>query len=124
MFATVIVKRNRKGQVVYNSGKIYLTERNSVEMLLEEAAERGLEAYEIRLKGPFHEPGEEKGNGYFCPYCGNWEYWASVDGDKHCPICGMSDHDYYVKKANHLWTQGMASKKEQKAKARRKKRSV
>lgn len=113
MYATVIVKRDRKKRVVYNSGKVYLRERNSVDLFLEEAEERGLEAYEIRLRPPFHEP-EGEGDGYFCPYCGNWEFWVSGEDTRHCPICGMSDHDYYVKKANDLWTSGMASKKNQK----------
>lgn len=125
MFAAVIINRDRKRRVVYNSGKIYLKERSSVELFLEEAEARGLEAYEVRLKPPFHQPGEILGDGYFCPYCGNWEYWVSLeDSAKHCPICGMSDHDYHVKNANHLWLQGMASKKEQKAKARRKKKNA
>ena len=77
MYATVIVKRDRKKRVVYNSGKVYLRERNSVDLFLEEAEERGLEAYEIRLRPPFYEPGGE-GDGYFCPYCGNWEFWEWI----------------------------------------------
>lgn len=118
MYATVIVKRDRKKRIVYNSGKIYLKERNSVDLFLEEAKERGLEAYEIRLKQPLYKP-EGEGDGYFCPYCGNWEYWVSLeDAAKHCPVCGMSDHDYYVKTVNNLWLSGMTTKKSQKQKAR------
>lgn len=125
MFATVIIKRDRKQRVVYNSGKIYLREKSSVELFLEEAKSRGLEAYEVKLRPPLHEVSESSGAGYFCPYCGKWEYWVSLeDSAKHCPICGISDHDYYVKNANHLWLQGMASKKDQKAKARRRKKDA
>ena len=113
MYATVIVKRDKKKRVVYNSGRVYLRERNSVDLFLEEAEERGLEAYEIRLRQPLYEPEEEE-DGYFCPYCGNWEFWVSGEDAKHCPVCGMSDHDYYVRKANDLWTSGMTSKKSQK----------
>lgn len=118
MYATVIVKRGRKNSIVYNSGKIYLSERSSVEVFLDEAEKRGLEAYEIRLKSPLYEPGDSKGDGYFCPYCGNWEFWIRKDDTKHCPICGISDHDYYVKKANNLWSRGMSSKSTQKQRAR------
>ena len=122
MYAVVIVDRDRKKRVVYNSGKIYLNERSSVEIFLEEAKERGLEAHEIRLKSPLYEPGEKQ-EGYFCPYCNNWEYWETKEDAKHCPVCGMSDHDYYVKKENDLWHSRMSSKKSQRqrAKARRRK---
>ena len=115
MYATVIVQRDKKKRIVYNSGKIYLKEKSSVDYFLDEARERNLEAYEIRLKAPLHEPDPDNmGDGYFCPYCGNLEFWVSGEDAKHCPICGMSDHDYYVKKTNNIWTSGMTSKKNQK----------
>lgn len=121
MYATIVVNRDRKEKIVYNSGKIYFQEKTSVDLFLEEAEARGLEAYEIKLKSPLYEPGPEGGDGYFCPYCGNWEFWVSMEDAKHCPVCGISNHDYYVKKANDLWHKNMTSKKaqHQKAKARR-----
>lgn len=122
MYATVVVNRDRKKRVTYNSGRIYFKEKSSVELFLEEAEARGLEAYEIRLKQPLHEV-TSTGDGYFCPYCGQWEYWiAQEDSAKHCPICGISDHDYYVKNANDLWLSGMATKKSQKQKAKTRRR--
>ena len=122
MYATVVVNRDRKGRITYNSGRIYLRERHSVELFLEEAKARNLEAYEIRLRQPLYEV-TDRGDGYFCPYCGRWEYWvAQEDSAKHCPVCGISDHDYYVKGANGLWLQGMATKKAQKQKAKNRKR--
>ena len=122
MYATVVVNRDRKKRVTYNSGRIYFKEKSSVKLFLEEAEARGLEAYEIRLKQPLHEI-TSTGDGYFCPYCGQWEYWiAQEDSAKHCPICGISDHDYYVKNANDLWLSGMATKKSQKQKAKTRKR--
>lgn len=122
MYATVVVNRDRKKRVTYNSGRIYFKEKSSVKLFLEEAEARGLEAYEIRLKQPLHEV-TSTGDGYFCPYCGQWEYWiAQEDSAKHCPICGISDHDYYVKNANDLWLSGMATKKSQKQKAKTRRR--
>lgn len=122
MYAVVIVDRDKKRRVIYNSGKIYLKEKSSVKIFLEEATERGLEAYEIKLRSPLYELSPEKGEGYFCPYCGNWEYWRSGEDAKHCPICGMSDHDYYVKNANDLWHSKMVSKKSQRQGARLRRR--
>lgn len=42
---------------------------------------------------------------YWCPYCGEWEFFIDKDanGYLHCRLCGVSTNDYDVKKYNHLW---------------------
>lgn len=42
---------------------------------------------------------------YWCPYCSNPVKFINDEklGVKRCPICGISNRDYYVKKVNNLW---------------------
>ncbi len=40
----------------------------------------------------------------FCPYCANKVVFKrhKSRGVKVCPICGISERDYYVKKINNI----------------------
>jgi hypothetical protein len=42
--------------------------------------------------------------GTWCPYCNNGrEFYFDLRLEvKRCPVCGISDHDYYVDKYMHI----------------------
>lgn len=41
---------------------------------------------------------------WWCPYCGDYrEFSLGKNSNQCCPICTISDRDYYVKTYNHLW---------------------
>jgi hypothetical protein len=46
-----------------------------------------------------------RGKRYWCPYCTKERMFKkSIRKDaKVCPVCGISDRDWYVKTYNHLW---------------------
>lgn len=53
-------------------------------------------------KPPDYEP-KRKGT-FYCPYCGEERRFYNTEyGSKICPICRVSDNDYYVKNYNGLW---------------------
>ena len=41
----------------------------------------------------------------YCPYCRVDRLFQTdtYTGYKHCPVCGISDMDYYVRDYNNLW---------------------
>jgi len=48
---------------------------------------------------------ELKVNQMWCPYCSTPVVFVKDKkfGVKRCPICGISDRDYYVKRLNSKW---------------------
>lgn len=50
---------------------------------------------------------------WWCPYCCKPRhfYWDDVFDLHRCPVCGMTDHNYYVKNYNHLWKHDLAKRK-------------
>lgn len=108
----VFIARGKRNKVVYNSGIIVYDNVMEVQDIRETLESKGLEYHEVNLKRPTG-PGNSDGEpiGYWCPYCRNWEYWETGDdGYKRCPICGISDSNYYVKLFNNLWSTNMKSK--------------
>lgn len=52
-------------------------------------------------------PKQDKQRGHlYCPYCRVNRRFQNIEktGNKHCPICNISDADYYVRKYNKLWS--------------------
>lgn len=49
----------------------------------------------------------------WCPYCCKLRafYWDTQFDLNRCPICGISDHDYYVRTYNNLWQSQLSDKK-------------
>lgn len=42
---------------------------------------------------------------YWCPFCGDerrFKHNSRLDSDE-CPICGITDREFYVRKYNNLW---------------------
>ena len=40
---------------------------------------------------------------YWCPYCGDYRTFVTGPHGKQCPMCTISQEDFYVKNYNHLW---------------------
>jgi hypothetical protein len=41
----------------------------------------------------------------WCPFCGEVKRFKMGENDAlRCPVCGISDHEFYVRKANHLFS--------------------
>lgn len=59
------------------------------------------------------------GHRFWCPYCHTERlfYYYKRWGTYRCPVCGISDRDYHVRRINKLWTREML----QLEKSRRKK---
>lgn len=56
---------------------------------------------------------------YWCPYCSEWSQFY-IDGDRRCrrcDMCGISDHDYYIRRFNNLDSESI---RKARRKARRK----
>lgn len=107
----VVVIRNHKGRVTYNSGRRYFYDEEVTKQFIKDVKEQ-LKFYHpeictINIKGATTPTDEERieqlPGEYWCPYCKCYETFKDLgDGYKHCPICGMSDNDFYVKIMNHL----------------------
>lgn len=100
----VVVKRGKGGKILYNSGTIYFNWEQSMKDFVDQVkrSDPTLEVYHVDIhKG--HAP-QRLGRGLYCPYCQQWELnWVKDGYYKNCPICGMSDHDFDVKRYNYLW---------------------
>lgn len=115
-YVVVVVLRTNKDRIAYNSGLTYFYHKEALEVFVKEIKKGNpnLEIHHVDTLDA-HEPPEDRGRGYWCPFCKSWEYWmADSGGYKRCPICGISDNEYYVKRFNRLWTEDMKSKKQKK----------
>lgn len=118
------IKRDHKERIVYNSGLIYFTHKSHLDKFISSITKEDPQM-ELHMVDVYkaREP-EGTGKGYWCPYCCNWEYWVSdMLSSKICPICGISDNDFYVKSYNKLFDKKMESKSSQ-VKRERVKRQV
>lgn len=90
----MIVCINReKGKITYNSGPIYTTED------LSDLEQYFDEVYRINYQNP--KPPKERGKGTYCPYCGKWTRFTMIeDCYRGCPVCLISDNEFYTKKFN------------------------
>lgn len=113
------MKPNKWGVVgIYNGQRQMvksLTEEQADAFLAkkaEEYKEKGVSVklYKISLRDPIY-PDEsipKKKNPkhgrpwYWCPYCGAYRQFVAGTNYPVCPICGISEKDYYVNKFNHL----------------------
>ncbi len=111
-YVLACIRRGNRDTIDYNSGLIYFSSRELAEEfkgIIQEGNPQ-LEIFSVDVRTA-HTPGEERGKGYWCPYCQSWEYWVTDSGGyKRCPICGMSDRGYYVRMYNNLWASEMKSK--------------
>ena len=71
--------------------------------------------YLVSLTNPIPKPQDYKPSRYgtlWCPYCEDERRYYSNDlGTNTCPICHITDQEYYVRQYNGLWGEGEGSKK-------------
>lgn len=95
--AFIALKRDTKGKITYNSGLIYIYAHKKLDL-------PEFELIEVNLKTGDTPPEEAIPKGkMYCPYCRQTEKWVVHESIKQCPICGMSNNDFYVKKFNGGW---------------------
>jgi hypothetical protein len=122
--ALAFIKRGKSGRLTYNSGVCYFKTPDEMaqtkESMLLSTEGVGIHIIEVDTRNPHPPTTEVVGKkGYYCPYCRQQDIWKKdFFGNQICPVCGISDNDYYVKLYNHLWRFEMASirKKEDKKK--------
>lgn len=96
----VVIKRDSKGNIIYNSGLLYLTKQNHRKMVQELKGE-DVEFKDVNVYGDVSEnyPRDTARGKLWCPYCMTLEKWSN----HQCPICGMSDREFWVQKHNYTW---------------------
>lgn len=121
-YVVVCIVRGRN-RISYNSGLTYFHHKSSVDHFISQVKSVCPESEFIMIDPYEAKPPRGDKKGYWCPYCECWEYWVTDNwtGSKRCPICGISNNDYYVKGYNELWVGEMKNKKS-KLKADRKER--
>lgn len=87
----------------YNSGRLELS-NDKLELLKKRFKGTNVSVYELSIVKAIP-PKEEVFNTY-CPYCQSDLDWR---GEGHCPVCTISDSDFYVKQYNGLWGKVNAS---------------
>ena len=110
-YILVCIKRGKKDGIIYNSGLLYFSHKEAAELFKGKVEKTNPEIKVLYVDVyKAHKPNTLDGKGYWCPYCQSWEYWKSdSSGNKRCPVCKMSDNDYYVKLYNGLWVREMES---------------
>lgn len=100
-----VITRDKDGKVKYNSGHIRFYSAYAQHEFASKCFDNDMELVAIRNVTP-HDPltldeaAKLKRKGLtYCPYCDKREKWKN----DHCPVCGMSIENFYVKNANHLW---------------------
>jgi hypothetical protein len=106
----IVVRGNRKNRILYHSGLLYFYDPEERDYLVNKIRERfqkvNLEIYDVDIKDAHLPPGDiDKPKGtYWCPFCQSFQKFKAAEGGYlHCPICGISDSEYYVKRYNNLW---------------------
>lgn len=96
----VYVAIKRKGKnILYNSGLIYFTKQATADEFKDALEMKGLEVIEVDIRTA-HPPKRIRPEGIYCPYCQQQNEWPKNGSYKNCPICGMSDSDFWVRKFN------------------------
>ena len=102
------VLRNDRGRVIYNTGRVYFQHDSNLRYFKRELLKinKNFEFHSIDVCEA--KPPETNESGTYCPFCRNTERWTShkfghkIEGYKYCPICGISDGNYYVKLYNRI----------------------
>lgn len=94
----------KKNRIVYTTGILTFTSSKEEKRFLDTVIpESKLQWIEVDLLKSNPPEKRSRAKGIYCPYCKQQEYWKSTPLGRVCPICGISDHDYYVRQYNYLW---------------------
>lgn len=97
----LVALKRVKNKIEYSSGLIYFNKLEDSKDFEHNMKLKGFDVVEVDIKKS-HPPDRLRSTGIYCPYCKQQEVWRNTSGYKVCPVCGMSDHDFYVKKYNGL----------------------
>ena len=94
----VVLKRDEKKNIIYNSGLLYLTKQNYRKLIEETSDIEGIEFCPVQVYGSVEDnyPRDKKKGYTWCPFCMKNERWY----EHHCPVCGMSDSEFWIRKFN------------------------
>lgn len=94
-----VIRRDSKRNIVYNSGLLYLTNKNYRKLIEETSHIDGIEYCPVQVYDSVENnyPREKKPGHTWCPYCMKNERWSS---QHNCPVCGMSDSEFWIRKFN------------------------
>lgn len=115
-FVVVIIARGKKNKITYHSGLKYFYTYKSAKLFIDKVMEEcpWAEFYWVDVHEAHKIPeGEEiPKKKMWCPYCQTiQEFKRSQGGYKNCPICGISDQDFYVKCMNIKYREAKANAK-------------
>ena len=108
-----IVRANKKHKIIYNSGLQYFYTPEDRDYIVDRVKQKfqniNLEVHNVDTYKAHAPQSDEISRGvYWCPYCQGYHKFINGQGGyKQCPICGISDSDFYVKKYNNLWSKGV-----------------
>lgn len=109
------VIRNKDLEVIYSTGRIMCSTKDQARLLRRKLLDNFPEMYVYKVylskaKAPsFFQISQEdmdiakKDKKMYCPYCGRLEKWNK----KECPVCGISDNEFWVKTYNDVWKNGV-----------------
>ena len=113
------MRKNWWKLLIKKDGKRFFMRKEDVKDAVATAKELRAQGAEVEVVSAIHgfKPTRKAGprpssKHYWCPYCVKWRVFkymavtvAGVRGpeDMHCPICLISDHDYYVRRYNGLF---------------------
>lgn len=99
-YVAVALLRDKRQRISYTSGLTYFSSAEEMHKHTSEFIKRGFEIVEVDVQTAH--PPETTGRGIWCPYCQRWELWVKDEGYTVCPLCGMTNKDFYVKRFNRL----------------------
>lgn len=114
----VIFRAPVTGDILYTSGKLYFASKEQYRIFKHKMLVANPEAIVKRVFIKRAKPPEYfkiddeymakmlKMQFTYCPYCGCIEHW---NWNHHCPVCNMSDEDFYVKTYNNSWRNGLSN---------------
>lgn len=115
-YVVVIIARGKKNKIVYNSGLKYFYTYKAAKLFIDKVRDEcpWVEYYWVDVHNHHEIPegidiGKKK---MWCPYCQTVnEFKKTQGGYKNCPICGISNQDFYVKVLNNKFkTKGKEAK--------------
>lgn len=102
-------------KVLYSTGKILCTSKEQYRLIKRKLQDEFPHMYIYRVylkdaKSPsFFKISDDEMNTAkkdkktYCPYCGRLEIWKKGI----CPVCGISDNEFWVKAYNDVWKNGV-----------------
>lgn len=95
----VVIKRS-KNKIIYNSGLLYLNHKSYKELRDQLSDEEDVEIVNVQVYDRVADnyPRDSARGKMWCPFCMKLEKWSN----HKCPVCGMSDSEFWVKKFNHF----------------------